>query len=239
MIYHQIRTCHRLSTCDGYICTALPVRSVVVAVLPFSVCISVCISNLLIMHSKSRHIARAKKRTRKACTAIQNPKKVRRELFFLARRPSERVSAFARVSFLLRSLKLLVNGFFSLLKPLTRDVCAFLKTTTGKACSDAAFPTSGGRPRPHTPHRGRARGALVAGRAHSLGSSRSRPRKTRIFSFFFFLECALSLSSLVFFFFVVVVFQLKHAVEEEKPQEENNAKDNNKKNNNAGKRRRT
>ena len=188
------------------------------------------------MHSKSRHIARAKKRTRKACAAIQNPKKVRRELFFLARRPSERVSAFARVSFLLRSL-LLVNGFFSLLKPLTRDVCAFLKTTTGKVYSDAAFPPSG-RPQPQA-HRGRARGALVAGRAHSLGSSRSRPRKTRIFSFFFFLECALSLSSLVFFFFFVVVFQLKHAVEEDKPQEENNAKDNNKKNNNAGKRRRT
>ena len=188
------------------------------------------------MHSKSRHIARAKKRTRKACAAIQNPKKVRRELFFLARRPSERVSAFARVSFLLRSL-LLVNGFFSLLKPLTRDVCAFLKTTTGKVYSDAAFPPSG-RPQPQA-HRGRARGALVAGRAHSLGSSRSRPRKTRIFSFFFFLECALSLSSLVFFFVVVVVFQLKHAVEEDKPQEENNAKDNNKKNNNAGKRRRT
>ena len=83
------------------------------------------------MHSKSRHIARAKKRTRKACAANQNPKKVRRELFFLARRPSERVSAFARVSFLLRSL-LLVNGFFSLLKPLDVTFARSLRRRPGR-----------------------------------------------------------------------------------------------------------
>ena len=187
-----------------------------------------CMYFKLTDHAKSRHIARAKKRTRKACAAIQNPKKVRRELFFLARRPSESVSAFARVSFLLRSL-LLGNGFFSLLKGSgTSDVTFARSEDDREGIFRCRLPDVGSS---STPNASAGRAVHSSRRAHSLGSSRSRPRKTRIFSFFFFLECALSLSSLVFFFVVVVVvFQLKHAVEEEK-----NANNNN----NAGKRRRT
>ena len=163
------------------------------------------------MHSKSRHIARAKKRTRKACTANQNPKKVRRrELFFLARRPSESVSAFARVSFLLRSVAR--QRVLSLLKEWDLDVTFARSEDDREGIFRCRLPDVGSS---STPNASAGCAVHSSRRAHSLGSSRSRPRKTRIFSFFFFLECALSLSSLVFFFFFVVVFQLKHAVEEE------------------------
>jgi len=131
---------------------------------------------------------------------------------------------------------LLGNGFFSLLKGSgTSDVTFARSEDDREGIFRCRLPDVGSS---STPNASAGRAVHSSRRAHSLGSSRSRPRKTRIFSFFFFLECALSLSSLVFFFVVVVVFQLKHAVEEEKPQEEKNAKDNNN-NNNAGKRRRT
>ena len=60
MIYHQICTCHRLSACDGYICTALPVRSVVVAVLPFS-CMYFCMYFKLTDHAFKIATHRARK----------------------------------------------------------------------------------------------------------------------------------------------------------------------------------
>ena len=138
------------------------------------------------MHSKSRHIARAKKRTRKACAANQNPKKVRRrELFFLARRPSERVSAFARVSFLLRSL-LLVNGFFSLLKPLDVTFARSLRRRPGRYIP---MPPSRRRVVLNPKRIGRARGALVASSALARIESIETEKDAYFFLLFFLGMC--------------------------------------------------
>ena len=189
--YHQIRTYHRFSACDGYICAALPVRSVVVAVLPFSVFISVFISNLLIMHSKSRHIARAKKRTRKVCTAIQKLKKGTKRTL-LSRAPSIGECFCVRARLFSSSLCCSATGSFHFSKgvgPL--DVTFARSEDDREGIFRCRLPDVGSS---STPNASAGRAVHSSRRAHSLGSSRSRPRKTRIFSFFFFLECALSLS---------------------------------------------
>ena len=87
MIYHQMRTCHRLSACNGYICTALPVRSVVVAVLPFS-CMYFCMYFKLTDHAFKIATHRARKEENAQSVRRQSKPEKGTKRTLLSRAPS-------------------------------------------------------------------------------------------------------------------------------------------------------